>query len=105
MVEIQTVYVNQLKENQQETVKEKHGVRHKMAIKFAGEITKQREEVESLRSVLASINSKLIQAPATPSCRMRSRVEESDLEIKVGIPPRRNNKSQQEKREEKKKKH
>ena len=54
--------------------------------------------------MLASTENKLIRAPATPTCRARSRVEESDSETKVETPPRRKNKSQQERWEEKKKK-
>ena len=55
----------------QEATKEKHELRHKLATEFSGAIVKQREDIKSLRNVLASIENKLIRAPATPTCRTR----------------------------------
>ena len=60
-----------------------------MATEFAGTIAEQREEIESLRGVLASIKNKLIRTPATPTCRPKPRVDESDLETEVETPPKK----------------
>ena len=67
-------------------------------------IAERREEIESLCDVLASTENKLIQTPATPTCRSKSRVYESDLETKMETPPKKKKKSKQEKLEAKKKK-
>ena len=87
MAEIQTAVVSQVRENHQERAKENHKMRHEMAIEFAGAIAKQREEIKSLQGVLASIKNKLIQTPATPTRRPKSRMDESDLETEVETPP------------------
>ena len=64
-------------------------MRHEMATKFAGAIAKQSEETASLRGVLASIENKLIQTPATPTRRPTSRVEKSDSETEVETPSKK----------------
>jgi len=104
VAEIQTACVNQLKENREDREKERHELRHEMATEFAGAIAEQREEIESLRGVLASIENKLIRAPATPIRRPKPRVEESDSDTEVETPPKKKKKSRREKLEAKKKK-
>ena len=104
VAEIQTAVVNQVRENQQKRAKENHEMRHKMAIEFAGAITEQREEIESLQGLLASIENKLIQTPVTPTRRPKSRVGRSDSETEVETPPKKKKKSKREKLETKKKK-
>ena len=67
VAELQTAVVNQVRENQHERAKENHEMRHGMAIEFSGAIAEQREEIESLRGLLASTENKLIPMPATPT--------------------------------------
>ena len=75
-----------------------------MVTEFAGAITEQREEIESLRDVLASIENKPIQTPATPTRRPKPRVDESKLETEVETSPRKKHESEREKLKAKKKK-
>ena len=54
--------------------------------------------------MLASIENKLIRAPATPIRRPKPRVEESDSDTEVETPPKKKKKSRREKLDAKKKK-
>jgi hypothetical protein len=68
VAEIQTACVNQITENKAENTREMT----QMATEFAGVINEQKEQIKSLREVLASIENKLsARAPATPPRRSR----------------------------------
>jgi hypothetical protein len=66
VAEIQTACVNQITQNKAENSREMTA----MATEFAGVINEQKEQIKSLREVLASIENKLsTKAPATPPRR------------------------------------
>ena len=89
VAEIQTACVNQITENKAENTREMT----QMATEFAGVINEQKEQIKSLREVLASIENKLsARAPVTPPRRSRRVAYESDSDTEEETPPRRRRK-------------
>jgi hypothetical protein len=100
VAEIQAACENKITENKAETSREMTA----MATEFVGVINEQKEQIKSLREVLASIENKLsTRVPATPPRRSRRVLYESDSDTEEETPPRRKRKEDKTRSQKQKK--